>query len=176
MWRFIVVVFGFLALAFYELSGGADYAPRPNSLQVRAEIGNVRPQARPGSTRPNSAGGDMPDAPAKAAGTDGKPTRVSVSLDSSDDAPGGGAEASTGPPDIPADAEIRRVSDMSTNLRDGPGILFPRIAVVAPGSEVAVMDDPGGDWLRLQVLATGRVGWVPRWTLKVPATATEPPN
>lgn len=39
MWRFIVVTFGFLGWAFFELSGGADYAPRDGSLQAaRAEI------------------------------------------------------------------------------------------------------------------------------------------
>lgn len=34
MWRFVLISFGFLGLAFYELSGGADYAPSPDSLQV----------------------------------------------------------------------------------------------------------------------------------------------
>ncbi|WP_255009980.1 SH3 domain-containing protein [Roseovarius sp. M141] len=34
MWRFILISFGFLGFAFYEASGGADYAPSPNSLQV----------------------------------------------------------------------------------------------------------------------------------------------
>lgn len=37
MWRFIFVTFAFLGSAFYYLSGGADYAPAPNSLQARAE-------------------------------------------------------------------------------------------------------------------------------------------
>ena len=34
MWRFILISFGVLGFAFYELSGGADYAPSANSLQV----------------------------------------------------------------------------------------------------------------------------------------------
>lgn len=34
MWRFMLVSFGFLGFAFYEMSGGADYAPAPDSLQV----------------------------------------------------------------------------------------------------------------------------------------------
>ncbi|KPP83295.1 MAG: Bacterial SH3 domain [Rhodobacteraceae bacterium HLUCCO07] len=39
MWRFIMLTFGFLGWAFFELSGGAEYAPREGSLQaVRAEI------------------------------------------------------------------------------------------------------------------------------------------
>lgn len=34
MWRFILVSFAFLGWSFYELSGGSDYAPRADSLQV----------------------------------------------------------------------------------------------------------------------------------------------
>ncbi len=34
MWRFILISFGFLGFAFYQASGGADYAPAPDSLQV----------------------------------------------------------------------------------------------------------------------------------------------
>jgi len=36
MWRFILITFGFLGFAFWELSGGADYTPSENSLQARA--------------------------------------------------------------------------------------------------------------------------------------------
>lgn len=34
MWRFILISFGFLGLAFYQASGGSDYAPAADSLQV----------------------------------------------------------------------------------------------------------------------------------------------
>ncbi len=34
MWRFILISFAFLGWSFYELSGGADYAPDSASLQV----------------------------------------------------------------------------------------------------------------------------------------------
>lgn len=34
MWRFILVTFAFLGVAFYVASGGSDYAPAPDSLQV----------------------------------------------------------------------------------------------------------------------------------------------
>ncbi len=34
MWRYILISFGFLGFAFYQASGGSDYAPSPNSLQV----------------------------------------------------------------------------------------------------------------------------------------------
>ncbi|MRU14711.1 SH3 domain-containing protein [Roseovarius sp. A21] len=47
MWRFILISFAFLGWSFYELSGGADYAPVTNSIQVRAQLDNARPKARP---------------------------------------------------------------------------------------------------------------------------------
>ncbi|SLN12541.1 Bacterial SH3 domain protein [Roseovarius litorisediminis] len=47
MWRFILVTFTFLAYSFYILSGGADYAPRAQSIQARAKIEHVRPVPRP---------------------------------------------------------------------------------------------------------------------------------
>ncbi|MEI4260919.1 SH3 domain-containing protein [Roseovarius sp. D0-M9] len=34
MWRFILISFGFMGFAFYEASGGGDYAPAPGSIQV----------------------------------------------------------------------------------------------------------------------------------------------
>lgn len=47
MWRFILLTFAFLGWSFYELSGGADYEPRTQSLQARATLDDVRPIARP---------------------------------------------------------------------------------------------------------------------------------
>jgi len=37
MWRFVVVSCAFLGWSFYELSGGSDYAPANDSLQVALE-------------------------------------------------------------------------------------------------------------------------------------------
>lgn len=54
MWRLIVVTFGTLALAFYELSGGADYAPVENSVQ-RQGIGPHLPRETPNVTTLASA-------------------------------------------------------------------------------------------------------------------------
>ena len=47
MWRFILVTFDFLFFAFYELSGGADYAPKDGSRQaVAAERAHAAEQKR----------------------------------------------------------------------------------------------------------------------------------
>ncbi|KAA0916200.1 SH3 domain-containing protein [Aquicoccus porphyridii] len=58
MWRFIVVTFGFLGWAFYELSGGADYAPRDGSFQAaQTEIrAQTEKQARRAEIARDAAG------------------------------------------------------------------------------------------------------------------------
>src|SRR6056297_3779309 len=47
MWRFILLSFVFLGWGFYEMSGGAEYRPSANSIQMRASLDNQRPKARP---------------------------------------------------------------------------------------------------------------------------------
>lgn len=47
MWRFVLVSFVFMAWAFYEMSGGADYRPSANSIQMRAQLDTQRPKPRP---------------------------------------------------------------------------------------------------------------------------------
>ncbi|SLN52323.1 Bacterial SH3 domain protein [Roseovarius albus] len=47
MWRFILVSFAFLGWLFYELSGGANYEPRTQSIQAREKFADVRPVRRP---------------------------------------------------------------------------------------------------------------------------------
>ncbi|WP_157707999.1 SH3 domain-containing protein [Roseovarius faecimaris] len=59
MWRFMLVTFAFLAVAFYELSGGSDYVPGQNSIQVQglqlAEPSDVRVAGLEDSARDSAA-------------------------------------------------------------------------------------------------------------------------
>lgn len=47
MWRFILISFVVLGWGFYELSGGADYEPAPNSLQARGAPARPAPEPKP---------------------------------------------------------------------------------------------------------------------------------
>ncbi len=38
MWRFVVIGFAFLGVAFYVMSGGASYEPVPHSIQAQAKL------------------------------------------------------------------------------------------------------------------------------------------
>ena len=49
MWRFVLVSFVALGWSFYVLSGGADYEPVENSIQVQSQI--ERPDPAPAETR-----------------------------------------------------------------------------------------------------------------------------
>ena len=62
MWRLIVVTFGFLGLAFYVLSGGADYVPHSQSIQARAKLDDTRPADLAADTGQAIAGNDAASA------------------------------------------------------------------------------------------------------------------
>ncbi len=52
MWRFIVVTFGFLGFAFYQLSGGANYVPKDGSRQHAAQRAQaIKTTALPGTQK-----------------------------------------------------------------------------------------------------------------------------
>ncbi len=61
MWRFILISFGFLGFAFYQASGGADYAPAQDSLQVAYQSKSIfaAPKAVPAPVQ--IAGAEIPE-------------------------------------------------------------------------------------------------------------------
>lgn len=54
MWRFVLVSFVALGWSFYVLSGGADYEPVENSIQVQSTIEKPEPEAEPETVSRNS--------------------------------------------------------------------------------------------------------------------------
>jgi hypothetical protein len=187
--RFVLVSFAFLGLAFYELSGGADFEPRgvrppaPEPRTAMARVATVQPVAatalvtRPAiaprrtttettATDTTQSRSDLIRAlavlPADDTGTDGGFV--------TDD----GRVASLGeiatrvrvtaPPAIaPAKAapttDLRAVSGTRVNMRDGPGTIYPVIARLQLGQEVQVLDDSGTGWLRLRTTDDQIIGW-----------------
>lgn len=55
MWRLVLVSFIFLGWSFYELSGGADYRPAPNSIQAQARLKQQAPAPARTTPRADSA-------------------------------------------------------------------------------------------------------------------------
>lgn len=230
MWRFILVTFAFLGFAFWELSGGADYAPRENSIQARAN----QPEAE---TRTVESAPSTPPKPEKIevaqertntgerfqitlasisemaeagnAQTTARTERVEdkarflTQPETSEDSAvlaaleEGGAAASevkqhwpgaielfeqqASQADLRRQAEaaarsarsdsmdVRFITASSANMRGGPGTDYARVGNLSEGAEVAVLSAPGNGWLELEVVATGKTGWMADWLVSGPA-------
>ncbi len=208
MWRFIATSFALLGLAFYLLSGGADYEPAPGSLQAAAD--RERPQARTAPERPappspslaeveatmdslRRAEAETEDLSVTLAATrlDGagiiaaeasRPKAELLNLNLPESAMTGGTAGDTPAQDdgIAAalaaalgqtdheSADLRWVKESMVDLRVGPGLSFDTVTRITKGTEVAVLENPGHGWLKVQVTGGYQSGWVAEWLLVEP--------
>jgi len=82
MWRFILLTFAFLGLAFYQLSGGSEYAPVAHSLQAQAvKTHAIAAPAADAAQNQSNAPADVADASAPTAIPAPDVVRVSASAD-----------------------------------------------------------------------------------------------
>ena len=56
--------------------------------------------------------------------------------------------------------DLRVVTGSSVRMRSGPGTSNDIITSLTRGTEVAVLEDGGNGWVRLQVIETGAEGWM----------------
>lgn len=63
------------------------------------------------------------------------------------------------PPSVAA-PDLRRVAGTSVNLRSGPGTQFDRLTSLARGTEVIVLPDRVGSWVKVRLAESGDVGWM----------------
>lgn len=212
MWRFIVTSFALLGLAFYVLSGGADYEPAPGSLQAMAD--RVQPQPRTAPERPAPPSSSMAEVEATmdslrraevetetktedlsvtlaATRLDGagiiaaeasrpkgelldldlpdSPMTVDVTGDTpaQDDALTSALAAALGQP-VYRSSDLRWVKENMVDLHAGPGLSYDTVARITKGTEVAVIEDPGHGWLKVQATDNYQTGWVAEWLLVNP--------
>lgn len=190
MWRFILVTFAMLGWAFYELSGGSDYAPLDGSLQA-ANDSMPEPQ-RPPATVAATAEENREEAQGVVASAasgasafeitlaaaretapdvqpDPKPWEAASSSLFSDPVLPAGVQGLAVPPPEPEPepaADIRTVSAAAVNMRNGPGTGYSVLAKLSFGDRVEVLNDPGQGWVKLRVEETGRVGWMADFLLE----------
>lgn len=169
MWRLILISFVFMGWSFYELSGGADYAPGDGSLQATGYTPFRIPAPEPVAfvrTRPVA---DAPDVTRVSLNLTDLP-RVNVTLPSIA-APAGvqpgfeKARIVTAPapepePEPAALPDIRSVRGSVVNMRNGPGTNFSVLTKLRRGDEVEIVRDDGEGWVKLRATASGRVGWM----------------
>jgi len=181
--RYIVISFAVMGLGFYELSGGSDFEPA-QWRNVDAATQAVASETPVSFTQPETP----VVAAAKPVVDQAKATESLVVLASipttrrlvGDATPTPTPElAKLGPTDLiapqtidPAKAaystallpettpDFRRVKGNRVNMRNGPGTQYSVVGKLQRNNEVEVLQDPGAGWVKLQVIETGRIGWM----------------
>lgn len=178
MKTFILLTFGFLTFAFYELSGGADFEPAsakfaaiaPDTVEVPKVAAAPAPVAKP----------DQAVTTASITKIDHTPdvTRVSLNLTDVSSAatqrPKAKVIDSAETPQIilpsliattntsaaASDADVRTVSGNRVNVRGGPSTDHGIVSRLTRGEEVVILEDNGNGWVRMQPVDGGESGWM----------------
>jgi uncharacterized protein YgiM (DUF1202 family) len=183
MKTFILLTFGFLGFAFYQMSGGADFepasarvldttpdAPAPEQTITTAVAGPaVQPSAMidtaniakisstPDVTRAalNLTSVNEPEDPAP------EPVRAQI-IDSADTPRIILPSLIAGPDTYSTtlDGDIRSVSANRVNVRGGPSTNYGVVSKLERGAEVLILEDTGTGWVRMQPLDGGQEGWM----------------
>lgn len=178
MWRLIVVSFAFLFLAFYELSGGADFEPT-ETVQAAPKLTPMVAEM-PQTVLPNIPEIGIQTAKVAAKVGTGNIQLATLATAVSDAAPAEMAVSATQQPasevvipSLVVDAayapetetvpDMRFIAGKSVNMRNGPGTGYSVTDRLVSGQQVQVLQEPGNGWLKLKVLETGHVGWMADW-------------
>ncbi len=180
MWKFILCSFLFLGWGFYELSGGADFAAPPEKARVAKQLATYDVPEDSTQTAPTLVAAApsiaTPEIDVEVEAQPAAPiTQEDVILASSSRPQARSteseAEAGTGetftPTVAPAveveethTADLRSVSGNRVNMRGGPSTDFEVLAKLVRGDQVQVLESTGSGWVKLEVVATGQVGWM----------------
>lgn len=180
---FVVLSFVVLALAYWELSGGADFEPEFRSAAVDGAPQPTVEAAPDPALQPASQAEDVPaeataaaePSPTEAPPTEAPPSAERVSPEEAPtalapEAPPPETTAAVAPetaaapapaPDAAADAtggELRRVTGDRVNMREGPGTSFAVVGQMTAGETAEVLEERDG-WVWVRA-GTGAEGWM----------------
>jgi hypothetical protein len=168
MIRIMGVTFAVLGWAWWELSGGAAFAPGDNGLRVLASLDRVEQTAPPRDALHMARADTAALAPDTVASEPAQARSIAVETGLSqtrqDPTPIADA-AQAADPSAPVVIEAvsidyRFVTGGRVNLRSGPGTSFAVLSQLVRGDEVEVLSDPGAGWVKLRVLDGNGVGWM----------------
>ncbi|WP_298858307.1 SH3 domain-containing protein [uncultured Sulfitobacter sp.] len=184
MKTFILLTFGFLGFAFYEMSGGSDFEPasarmadadvETQEAEQVAEVVTKKPAAPVASNTASISKIDStPDV-----------TRVALNLTNVTDA----QEAATTEIVVPTariidssetpqiilpsliattsdngnslDGDVRKVSGNRVNVRGGPSTNYGVVSKLTRGAEVVILEDNGDGWVKMRPIDGGEAGWM----------------
>ncbi|MEH6645245.1 SH3 domain-containing protein [Sulfitobacter sp.] len=182
MKTFILLTFGFLGFAFYEMSGGAEFEPASARVAKAApkvaeakQIVEATPKtgssaintasitkidSTPNVTRASLNLADASEATAQATQQIAAAATAKV-IDSADTPqiilPSLIATTNTRPS---SDGDVRVVSGNRVNVRGGPSTNYGIVSKLTRGIEVRILEDNGDGWVRMQPLDGGEAGWM----------------
>lgn len=175
--KYILIAFAVMAMAFYELSGGADFEPGSNSLVIFAEPKAVKLEPKPVpeivARAETGSIGLTEVAPIRAlvepAAPIADPIVTPVALASDGDIPSQDSVSVAVPEDkvqetVPLpQPDFRFVEGDRVNLRGGPGTAYAVVRKLVRNDMVEILADEGNGWLHLRDTATGDEGWIADW-------------
>lgn len=185
MTRFILLTFGLLGWAFFEMSGGTDFEPKSVAVaEVKTEelqavsrasstldltsVAVVERVAAPAPDKVAAVVAPDPD-PDPVAGVLPVTTEAAPQTVLANAAPNGApvvapdpvvADAEPAPVAAPLYLDFREITGNRVNVRNGPGTNYAVLARLNRGDEVVVLDDSGDGWLKLRLVGNNRVGWI----------------
>ncbi len=164
MKKFIVVSFGFMAWAFYELSGGADFVPETRPVaqaplvsqdKIDAVVAEVAADPEPEVVMASLVVAPAPEVAPVAAPVEPVVSQEFVSLSAS---PTGQIEATETPPG----AAVMTVTAQSLNVRSGPSTNDAVIGKLTQYEAVSLVQETADGWALIRIEGDGVEGWVAR--------------
>lgn len=171
MKSYIFTTFAFLAIAFYQLSGGSNFEPEartsePRKIAFGPSVAKLKTDTAPIPTR-NAAETLAVTPVIEKAGNNFEASVIAAALT---DAPSSAAEAlalmaaQKVAPAVQASlvspsADIRTVAGSRVNMRQGPSTRYGVVTTLTQGTETEVLETANG-WARIRVVETGRMGWM----------------
>ena len=162
MTRFILVTFFFLAVAFYEMSGGAGFVPEQRIAAAElvetvtradtATLASLTEVQEP--IVPEAVTEPLPElliAPVVAATDEAAVEAVVAEVTE--------AVVETLVADAPA-LDLREVIAELVNVREGPGTDYAVMVKLPQGTQAEVLETDASGWAHVRVIDTGLLGWV----------------
>lgn len=175
MKTFILLTFGFLGFAFYEMSGGSDFEPASarmadatvytqEAVQVAQVVAEQPAPAATSTTASITKIDSTPDV-----------TRVSLNLTNVGDAQAVATDkpapaaaqiilpsltATTNSSGTSVEGDVRKVSGNRVNVRGGPSTNYGVGSKLTRGAEVVILEDNGDGWVKMRPVDGGETGWM----------------
>ena len=182
MKTFILLTFGFLGFAFYEMSGGAEFEPA--SARVADAAPKVEEAVQIAQAAPTTGASMITSASITKIDSTPNVTRAALNLADVSAATAQVTEQiataavakvidSADTPQIilpsliattntrsSSDGDVRVVSGNRVNVRGGPSTDYGIVNKLTRGIEVRILEDNGDGWVRMQPLDGGEAGWM----------------